>query len=535
VLYEMFTGKRPFAGEHEASIAHAILNYEPPSPARLRNDLPRQAQDLVLSLLEKNPRDRYAAASEVVSDIEAIQSDQPLAFRPRTRSQVTKWISRNRVAALASLVVVIAAIAAAAPRLSSALNKPTKNPEAYQFYLNAREYERRGPMAAAESLYRRALGLDTGFALARARLAVVLAQCQSGGSRDCYRRGLEDRRMNRLDQIKAEAEKALRQKPGLADANFALGLYWEQREEPARALAAYEDAKRGLGKSGELHAAIGRAYRAQGKWSKAIEEFERAISLDPTDADSMADLATTYSRLRRYSESVRMWNRYLGLTPNAYQGKVIKGNVYLRWHGTVDSLAAIFHELPEEWRRRSFTTRVLIARIQHNPADAFAALDAAPLQVPDDPLAYDSKLLLRGHVYSDIDDSARARIYYDSARIELERILASKPKDYRIHASLGLAYAALGREADGLREAERTMSVMPASRTVVLGTTAMKRAAEIYALMPGHHEQAMQLLDSLMRMPAGREVSAAFLRVDPAWNPLRADPQFQQLLRRYSN
>jgi hypothetical protein len=178
---------------------------------------------------------------------------------------------------------------------------------------------------------------------------------------------------------------------------------------------------------------------------------------------------------------------------------------------------------------------VLIARIQHKPADALAALDAAPSQLPDDPLSYDSKLLLRGHVYSDMNDSARARTYDDSARMELERIAASKPKDFRIHAALGLAYAALGRETDAVREATRTISVMPASRTVVLGTTAMKRAAEIYARMPDHRDQATQLIDSLMRMPAGREVSAAFLRVDPAWNSMRAVPQFQQLIARYSN
>jgi hypothetical protein len=30
-------------------------------------------------------------------------------------------------------------------------------------------------------------------------------------------------------------------------------------------------------------------------------------------------------------------------------------------------------------------------------------------------------------------------------------------------------------------------------------------------------------------MPAGHVVSAASLRFDPAWNPIRSDPRFQKL------
>lgn len=535
LLYEMFTGTRPFAGEHEVSIAHAILHHDPKPPVKLRADLPRPAAALVLSLLEKNPGHRYASANDVVNDLDAVKSGIAPTFRLSARSRTAKWIRRHRIPLAASAVIVIGGIAAAAPRLSSALNKPTKNPEAYQYYVHGRDNEQHGSMAAAESLYHRALGLDSGFALARARLAVVYAQCQPGGSRDCYIGNVENRRLNRLEQIRLEAEKALRQKPGLADAHFALGLYWEQREEPARALAEFRLARRGLRNAGEVYAAIGRSYRSQGRWQNAIEEFDRAISLDPLDAESMADLATTYSRLRRYEESVRLWDRYLTLRSTAYRAMMIKGNVFLRWQGTVDSLAAIFNQLPPRWQQGSYRTHVLIARIRQNPAEALAALDSAPPQVPDDSVGFESRNLLRADVYHDMGDSIHARMYYDSARIRLEKVASGMPNNFRVHAALGLAYAGLGRDTDAVREANRTMSLMPASRAMVAGTTAMRDAAEIYARMPAYHSRAINLLDSLLKMPAGREVSTAFLRVDPAWTPLRSNPQFQQLIARPSN
>ena len=534
ILYEMLTGKRPFAGEHDVSIANAILHDEPEKPSALRGDLPRLLGDVVLSLLEKDPRHRYQSASNLSLDLEAIERGVSPSFRPPARSAATKWVVRHRAAVLSGAVIVAATIALAAPRVSAVLNKPTDNPDAYRFYIIGRDYEQRESMAAAESLYHRALALDSGFALARARLAVVYAQCWSGGSRDCYRRNIDDTRANRLELIKSEAQKALRLKPGLAEGHFALGLYWEQRELPDSALAEYSRARRKMARAGELHAATGRAYRTKGMWKEAITRFERAIAMDPRDANSMADLATTYSRLREYEKSVELWNRYLAVAPDAYQGMAIKGNVYLRWHGTVDSLEAIFARLPSDLQKRSYTTRVLIARIRNRPLDALRAIDEAPARGPDDPAAINSRPLQRAHVYLDMGDSTRARIHYDSALRQLAVMATRRKGDFRIHTALGLAYAGLGREAAAVRSADRAMRLMPVSRSVPLGTTALRGAAEVFAQLPSQHGRAIEILDQLLQMPAGREASVPLLRIEPAWRPLRSEPRFQQLLSRYS-
>ncbi|MDP9177658.1 MAG: protein kinase [Gemmatimonadota bacterium] len=535
LLYEMLTGVRPFPGEHEVSIAHAILHDDPRPPSAVRTDLPRQVQNLVLSLLQKDAAVRYTSAKEVADDIDAIQRGMVPSFRPRAGTRAAAWMRRRGVYVAFLLAIgLTAAIAVAGPRLSSALNKPTKNDQAYQFYLRGREYEQRGPYAAAESVYHRALALDSGFALARARLAIVYAACRSGGSRDCYRRSIEDLPVYKPERIRTEAQGALRLQPRLADAHLAMGLYWEQREDPARALEEYELARNGLEKTGELHAAIGRAYRAQGRWDDALGELERAVTLDPRDVTSVADLATTYSRLRRYEESVRNWNRYLALEPDAYNGMLIRGNVYLRWHGTIDTLAAILQRLPPEWQRRSVGTRVLVARIRRRPDLALRALDEGPRQSAEAAMSYQSHALSRAQVYADLGDSLRARAYYDTARTMLERGSAGKSDDYRGRLALGLAYAGLGRAQQAKQAADSALTLMPPSRTVPAGTTAMRGAAEIFAQLPEYHTLAIDLLDRLMQMPAGREASVPLLRVDPAWNPIRGDPRFQQILARYS-
>jgi serine/threonine protein kinase/cytochrome c-type biogenesis protein CcmH/NrfG len=536
LLYEMLTGTRPFSGEHEVSVAHAILHDEPKQPALLRKEIPAALERMILSLLQKNPALRYQKASELGADLDAMLRGASPSFQPALPSRAISWMRKQRTTlSLAAVASIAIAAALVAPRVAASFSKPTNNAEAYQHYIRGREYEVSGPMSAAESLYQKAITLDSAFALAHARLAIVYAACIAGGSRDCYRRDPRERRVRRSELIKSEAEKALKINPKLADAHLAMGLYWEQKEEPRRALAEFRLARKGLDKSGELHAAIGRSYRALGEWDHAIDELERSIELDPKDVTSMADLATTLSRLRRYRESVLYWNRYLALVPDANREWVIKGNVYLRWQGTVDTLAAIMEKLPADFTSRAFNTSVLIARIRDRPADALAALDKVRGRVPEDPSSFSSPSLLRAQVLSDIGDSARASAYFDTARVQLERVVAQRPDDYRPWITLGLAYAGLGRYSDAKRAADRSLVLMPPSRTVPAGTTAMRGAAEIFAQMPQYRHTAIDLLDRLMQMPAGREASVAFLRVDPAWKPLRSDPAFQRILATYTS
>jgi tetratricopeptide (TPR) repeat protein len=536
ILYEMVTGVRPFGAENEVSVAHAILHDDPKPPVSERNDVPASLQRVIVSLLQKDPILRYQKAADLAADLDAIRRGGLPSFEAPVLPRAIASIRKRRTAVLLVGVAAMAALAVTlTPRFVAAFNKPTDNPAAYDFYLRGREYEVSGPMSAAESLYKRAIALDSGFALAHARLAIVYAECIPSGSRDCVRRTNDGRPVDRTEQVRAEAEQAQALKPKLADAHLAMGLYWEQKEQPRRALSELFAAKKGLNRSGELHAAIGRTYRALGEWDRAIEELKRSIELDPMDRTLRADLATTFSRLRRYRESIEWWDRHLALVPDDNEGRVIRAHVYLRWLGTVDTLAAVFRRLPPDFTSKAIITQVLIARLQNRPADALAALDRAPQLLPGDPASYRSRSLTRAQIFADMGDSTHARAYFETARIELEKVVAAKPGDARRHIALGIAYAGLGRSADAKRAADRALELMPPSRAVPAGTTVMRGAAEIFAQIPQYHQNAIAILDSLMRMPAGREISVGLLRVDPDWKPLRSEPAFQALIAKYSS
>ena len=68
VLYEMLTGRKPFGGDEEVAIAHAILHDEPELPSTHRGDISPAVEDIVRRLLEKEPAKRYADAAELLRD-----------------------------------------------------------------------------------------------------------------------------------------------------------------------------------------------------------------------------------------------------------------------------------------------------------------------------------------------------------------------------------------------------------------------------------------------------------------------------------
>ncbi len=70
VFYEMLTGSRPFAGESMAALQAAILSSEPESPKRLRGELPKSVEALVLRCLSKDPEARFASAVEVAEELQ---------------------------------------------------------------------------------------------------------------------------------------------------------------------------------------------------------------------------------------------------------------------------------------------------------------------------------------------------------------------------------------------------------------------------------------------------------------------------------
>jgi serine/threonine protein kinase len=77
VMYEMATGRLPFAAASPAETVTNILEKEPTPVATLSPNRSGQLDRIVTRLLAKNPEDRYASASALCVDLEALRARPP--------------------------------------------------------------------------------------------------------------------------------------------------------------------------------------------------------------------------------------------------------------------------------------------------------------------------------------------------------------------------------------------------------------------------------------------------------------------------
>ncbi|HVF39204.1 MAG TPA: serine/threonine-protein kinase, partial [Gemmatimonadaceae bacterium] len=110
MLHEMLTGNRPFHGEHEMSILHGILHDEPPRPSALNGTLSSQYDDLIATLLQKDPGDRYPSAQALLTDVRALQKGMPMTHRGPFWSRTAGRRRMRRAAVPVTAIVAVVAL-----------------------------------------------------------------------------------------------------------------------------------------------------------------------------------------------------------------------------------------------------------------------------------------------------------------------------------------------------------------------------------------------------------------------------------------
>ncbi len=105
VLYEMTTGKRPFEGKSQISLASSILEKDPEPISLLKPVTPPAFEHVVSACLQKNPEDRFQTAQDIKLELQWIATDRSASAPPASRT--SRLLQRER---LGWAVAVIAAI-----------------------------------------------------------------------------------------------------------------------------------------------------------------------------------------------------------------------------------------------------------------------------------------------------------------------------------------------------------------------------------------------------------------------------------------
>src|SRR5262245_17202697 len=111
ILYEMLCGRPTFEAETPLDTLLQVLHEEPLPLCRLRPQLPRDLETIVLRCLHKETHRRFSSARELADDLQRFLSGHPIRSRPLSRlERGWRWCGRNPVVAalLATLALVLA-------------------------------------------------------------------------------------------------------------------------------------------------------------------------------------------------------------------------------------------------------------------------------------------------------------------------------------------------------------------------------------------------------------------------------------------
>ncbi|HYC33018.1 MAG TPA: protein kinase, partial [Gemmatimonadales bacterium] len=427
---------------------------------------------------------------------------------------------------IAEQVTAALDLALRSPGRAALADAGTGSPEAYDFYLRGNEYAGRSygrsDVAAAVDLYAKAVALDSGFALAQARLARAHAAMYWF---------YHDRSPARCEAARRAADAAVRLARELPETRTAQGYYeyWCHRAYEA-ALDHFEAALAAQPSSSELLTALGYVERRRGRWAEATARFAEALRYDPRSALHTLDLADTYMSTRNYAEAERLFDRAIQLAPDWAEPYAYKAMLYLVWQGDLRRARAVIgHALTRTSAGRLAQALSIPDAISASLLTADSGF--APALASADVAAFDGDTARYRLVLAEAaryrGQAVAAAAHADSAIGALTRRLALQPDDPKLLVRLGLALAMSGRNAPAIASGRRAVELLPVSADANSGPFIQTHLARIYTLV-GEPELAIATLRPLLEVPCW--ITPAELEHDPLWAPLRSHPSFATLL-----
>lgn len=113
MLYEMLTGRPPFAGPTAVETIMLVQAAEPIPPRFLQPGVPRDLETICLKALGKAPVERYGSAADFAADLRRHLEGRPIFARPASRwERLERWCRRNPLVAGLSAALVLTLLAA---------------------------------------------------------------------------------------------------------------------------------------------------------------------------------------------------------------------------------------------------------------------------------------------------------------------------------------------------------------------------------------------------------------------------------------
>jgi serine/threonine protein kinase/tetratricopeptide (TPR) repeat protein len=250
-------------------------------------------------------------------------------------------------------------------------------------------------------------------------------------------------------------EQALKADPNYGRAEADLGsAYWakystgkdknlivKSRQACAKAIE--------LGNSGAAgHVCLGVIESGTGKYEQAVDQFQRAVQLEPSNEDAFIGLGGAYERLGKTQDAENTYKKIVALRPNYWRGYNLLGAFYLR-QAQYDDAAKMFQKViertPESFRGYANMGAAYLYEAKY--AEAIKPLEQSLAIHPT------------ADTYSNIGTAYYYLHRFGDAAQTYEKAVQLNDKDYTNWGNLGEAYYLDGKRSQAHVAFERGITI----------------------------------------------------------------------------
>jgi len=345
-----------------------------------------------------------------------------------------------------------------------------------------------------------------------------------------YSLGL-DRTPERLAMAEAAVQRALHLRPDSGEAHLALAQHLDVGSgDYERARQELTIARIALPNESLVYLLLGSIDRRQSRWKEALHELEYAAQLDPRNIHILEQTYITYGALYRYNEAMKAFDDILTIAPNDRDTNLSRAYLEFEWHADTRPLHSLIESILMKDPKAAVSissTWVFLALCERDQEAAASALN----NLPADGCYYSSvpfpRAWCEGMVARERGDKAAARDAFTRALAETETKSHNQPPYAQQLCVLGMIDAALGNKESAIEHGRRAVELCPVTTNSLTGALLATYLAVIYAWSE-EKQLAIEQLQSVTRLPGGPTYGE--LRLHPYWDPLRADPQFENIV-----
>jgi len=409
---------------------------------------------------------------------------------------------------------------------------PTTNSTAYNAYVRGQYYENQmfgghfelTPKAVAA--YREATESDPTFALAWAKLAM---------NQSMLLYAVIDTSDKTRQQALANARHALKLEPDLPQGHLALGyVYRFDFAQYGKALAEFEIARQGLPNNADVESAIAYVQMTLGHPHAALTGLQRAATLDPRNPGTFYSIAIGLANLRQYDAAGKALQRALAIAPDDPEVHAVFSQLALLQRGDVSEASARLQNapgavqtIPDVVYQR--VNNLLMAREFKAAQQAAATLKPGGRHVTALRVLTEQATVMR--LAGDIKgaQAVNRRIIATAQAILGE----GTGEDSMVTlGQLAIAQASVGERAAAMQTLAKVKDLATQKGLIYYLNMLSAVRARVDVLL-GDPADAIRMLDQALAAPIGIMISAPLLKIDPVWDPLRKDPRFAALLKKY--